>query len=215
MWNENCLHNTGTGWHSSWYFSSLNSIHYLIRQSFPFLDMPLFSAYLELSNLHLFGPILTTVLHTFPVLHNYSLKYCVPWAFPISLLLLLPLSRFSRVQLCGTPQTAAHQALPFLGFSRQEHWSGLPFPSPVHESEKWKWSHSDVSNSLRPHGLQPTRLLCPWGFPGKRTGEFHGQMSLAGYSLWGCKESDMTEWLILFNNKERRKSEEQRWLYLF
>ena len=33
---------------------------------------------------------------------------------------------------------AAHQAPPSLGFSRQEHWSGLPFPSPVHESEKWK-----------------------------------------------------------------------------
>ena len=32
--------------------------------------------------------------------------------------------------------TAAHQALPSLGFSRQEHWSGLPFPSPMHESEK-------------------------------------------------------------------------------
>ncbi|XP_059741039.1 mitochondrial adenyl nucleotide antiporter SLC25A24 isoform X2 [Bos taurus] len=31
---------------------------------------------------------------------------------------------------------AAHQAPPSLGFSRQEHWSGLPFPSPVHESEK-------------------------------------------------------------------------------
>ena len=31
---------------------------------------------------------------------------------------------------------AAHQALPSLGFSRQEHWSGLPFPSPMHESEK-------------------------------------------------------------------------------
>ena len=30
---------------------------------------------------------------------------------------------------------AAHQAPPSLGFSRQEHWSGLPFPSPVHESE--------------------------------------------------------------------------------
>ena len=26
-----------------------------------------------------------------------------------------------------------------LGFSRQEYWSGLPFPSPMHESEKWKW----------------------------------------------------------------------------
>ena len=52
-------------------------------------------------------------------------------------LLLLPLlSRFIRVQLCVTPQTAAHQAPPSLGFYRQEHWSGLPFPSPMHESGK-------------------------------------------------------------------------------
>ena len=51
-------------------------------------------------------------------------------------LLLLLLSRFSRVRLCVTPQIAAHQAPPSLGFSRQEHWSGLPFPSPTHESEK-------------------------------------------------------------------------------
>ena len=46
------------------------------------------------------------------------------------MLLLLLLSRFSRVRLCATPETTAHQAPPFLGFSRQEHWSGLPFPSP-------------------------------------------------------------------------------------
>ena len=45
-------------------------------------------------------------------------------------LLLLLLSHFSRVRLCETPQTAAHQAPPSLGFSRQEYWSGLPFPSP-------------------------------------------------------------------------------------
>ena len=51
-------------------------------------------------------------------------------------LLLLLLSRFSRVRLCATSQTAAHQALPSLGFSRQGHWSGLPFPSLMHESEK-------------------------------------------------------------------------------
>ena len=50
--------------------------------------------------------------------------------------LLLLLSRFSSVRLCATPQTAAHQAPPSLGFFRQEHWSGLPFPSPMHESEK-------------------------------------------------------------------------------
>ena len=52
------------------------------------------------------------------------------------LLLLLLLSRFSRVRLCATPQTAAHQAPPSLGFSRQKHWSGLPFPSPMRESVK-------------------------------------------------------------------------------
>ena len=65
-------------------------------------------------------------------------------------LLLLLLSRFSRVRLCATPETATHQAPPSLGFSRQEHWSGLPFPSPMHESKNWKWSHSVVSDSSNP-----------------------------------------------------------------
>ena len=82
-------------------------------------------------------------------------------------LLLLLLSHFSRVQLCATPKRAAHQAPPSLGFSRQEHWNELLFPSPMHESEKWKWSRSVVSDSSWPHGLQPTRLLHPWDFPGR------------------------------------------------
>ena len=85
------------------------------------------------------------------------------------LLLLLP-SRYSRVWLCATPETEAHQAPPSLGFSRQEQWSGLPFPSPMHESEKWKWSRSVVSDPQQPHGLQPSRLLHSWDFPGKSTG---------------------------------------------
>ena len=65
----------------------------------------------------------------------------IVWQFEHSLaffsfpLLSLLLSRFSRVRFCATPQTAAHQAPLSLGFSRQEHWSGLPFPSPMHESE--------------------------------------------------------------------------------
>jgi len=63
------------------------------------------------------------------------------------LLLLLLLSRFSRVQLCATPEMAAHQAPLSLGFSRQEHWSGLPFPSPMQESEKLKGSRSVMSDS--------------------------------------------------------------------
>ena len=81
----------------------------------------------------------------------------------------LLLSRFSRVWLCATPQTAAHQAPPSLGSSRQKHWSGLPFPSPMHESEKWR-EVVQPCPTQQPHGLQFTRLLHPWEFLGKSTG---------------------------------------------
>ena len=63
---------------------------------------------------------------------------------------------------------AAHQAPPSLGFSGQEHWSGLPFPSPMHESEKWKWSRSvsDPMDCSLPgssvHGIFQGRVL-EWG----------------------------------------------------
>ena len=74
------------------------------------------------------------------------------------------------LQSCQTlcdPTDGSPPGSPIPGFSRQEHWSGVPFPSPMHESEKWKWSCSDSS---RPHGLQPTRLPRPWEFPGGSTG---------------------------------------------
>ena len=70
----------------------------------------------------------------------------------------------------ATPGTVACQAPLSMGFSRQGHWSGLPFPSPMYESEKWNWSHSVMFDPQRPHGLEPTRLLHPWDFPGKSTG---------------------------------------------
>ena len=101
--------------------------------------------------------------------HNNTIS-SVQWLSQSDCTMLLVLSRFSRVRLCATPETAAHQAPPSLGFSRQEHWSVLPLPSPVHESEKWKGSRSVVSDSSRPHRLKPTRLLRPWDFPGKSTG---------------------------------------------
>ena len=65
----------------------------------------------------------------------FCLFVCLHFAACFMLLLLLLLSHFSHVRLCGTPQTAAHQAPLSLGFSRQEHWSGLPLPSLMHESE--------------------------------------------------------------------------------
>ena len=68
--------------------------------------------------------------HTFLCYSSHQ-KESVSTVFESALLL----SHFSHVRLCATPQTAAHQAPPSLGFSRQEHWSGLPFPSSMHESE--------------------------------------------------------------------------------
>ena len=44
-----------------------------------------------------------------------------------------------------------------------------PMPH-IYTQRKWKWSHSVVSDFSRPLGLQPTRLLHPWDFPGKSTG---------------------------------------------
>ena len=73
------------------------------------------------------------------------------------MLLLLLLSHFSRVRLCVTPETAAHQAPPSLGFSRQEHWSGLPFPSPKQESE------SEVAQSC-PTPSDPMDCSLPGSF---------------------------------------------------
>ena len=82
-----------------------------------------------------------TVAYRAPLSMGFSRQeYCIGLPFPspgdlldpgieprfatLLLLLLLLLSRFSRVPLCATSQTAAHQAPPSLGFPRQEHWSG-------------------------------------------------------------------------------------------
>ena len=51
----------------------------------------------------------------------------------------------NRVRLFATPWTVAYQAFPSMGFSRQEYYSGLPFPSP-----------GDLPNP----GIEPRSLLC-------------------------------------------------------
>ena len=76
------------------------------------------------------------------------------------------LSHFNRVQLCVTPQTAAHQAPLSRGFSRQEYWSGLLLLQCMHACKVT----SVLSDSVRPYGQQPTRLLCPQDSLGKNTG---------------------------------------------
>ena len=67
------------------------------------------------------------------LLHCRQIPYCLSHqgSHIQALLLLLLLIRFICVLLCATPETAAHQAPPSLGFSRQEYWSGVPLPSPT------------------------------------------------------------------------------------
>ena len=81
------------------------------------------------------------------------------------------LSHFSCVWLFVTPWTVACQVPLSMGFSRQVHWSGLPFPLPGDLPNPGlkptspafcsvQSSRSIMSNSLRPHGLQHARLPC-------------------------------------------------------
>ena len=104
-----------------------------------------------------------------------------------------------------------------LGFSRQEHWSGLPFPSPMHESEKWKWSHSVVSDSQRPHGLQPIRLLRPWDFPGKSTAVgCHGLLQYHCYRLLLLKVREMGGqgwWKSFHHRRKEQVADKYSFLY--
>ena len=62
----------------------------------------------------------------------------------------------SRIRLLATPWTAAHQAPPSMGFSRQEYWSGVPLPSPLKKLE--------VLSSLKEKGWALVFLLSSPGY---------------------------------------------------
>ena len=107
------------------------------------------------------------------------------------LLLLLLLSRFSSVRLCVTPEMAAHQAPPSLGFSRQEHWSGLPFPSPVLKVK----SESEVSQSC----LTPSDPM---------------DCSLPGPSVHGIFQARVLQWVaIAFSDGKSIHLPKRKWLF--
>ena len=120
----------------------------------------------------------------------------------------------SHIQLVATPWTAAYQAPPPMGFSRQEYWSGVPLPSPIlglpavllqeclgikelgkdhlaRDVQVWcelelpSRSHLWVRKISWRRKWQPTPAFLP--------GESQRRGSLVGCRLWGCTESDMTE----------------------
>ena len=79
----------------------------------------------------------------------------------------------SHARLLATPWTAAYQAPPSLGFSRQGYWSGVPLPSPMDSAAAAAAAKSRQScpTLCDPRdGRQPARLPCPWDSPGKNTG---------------------------------------------
>jgi len=101
---------------------------------------------------------------------------------------------------------AAHQAPLSLGFSRQEYWSGLPFPSPMsipedlmkckchHTSTLWVQVSLYVTQCRRP-GFYPWVRKIPWRrewqpTPVSLPGESHGQRSVVSYRV---AESDTIE----------------------
>ena len=122
----------------------------------------------------------------------------------------------SCVRPSATPWTAAFQAPPSMGFSRQEYWSGMPLPSLIRTPnfQFYSMSYTLLSFIL----MLKFFLIWPMGcwlrflldmslsfFPGEGKGyplqyscleNPHGQRSLADFSPWGRKESDTTEWVI-------------------
>ena len=128
----------------------------------------------------------------------------------------------SRVQLFVNPWSAAYQAPPSMGFSRQEYWSGVPLPSPALGVEfqfckmviifmqqcAWKIPWMEEPGRLQTMGSQRVGHDCAtslslfpfmhWRRKWQPTpvflpGESQGWGSLVGCRLWGRTESDTTE----------------------
>ena len=71
-------------------------------------------------------PVYLKLILLFPVMVAISFSNAWKWKVKVKSL--------SRVWLLATPWTAAYQASPSMGFSRQEYWSGLPSPSPIYNA---------------------------------------------------------------------------------
>ena len=105
-----------------------------------------------------------------------SLKFCIKLQYSITFTqyVKVKVKSLSRVWLFATPWTIAYQASPSMGFSRQEYWSGLPFPSP-----------GDLPHPGKNTGVGYCFLL---------QGIFPTQVSRVGgrrFNLWATREAPM------------------------
>ena len=89
------------------------------------------------------------------------------------------LSLFSSVWLCAIPWTVARQAPLYVGFSRQDYWSGLPFPS---------------QGNLPDPGIEPVSLKSPASARSSLLLEPPWKPEFLEPAFWGeCKESEFSE----------------------
>ena len=129
-----CLTFLGKGF--CWKF--LGSLRFLRHEP----HISLFSSVQSLSCVRLFmTPWITASQASLSITNSWS-----------SLVLLL-LSRFSCVQLCATPETAAHQAPPSLGFLRQEHWTPCCYWTRISFSKTEQYSRECTYHILFIHSF--------------------------------------------------------------
>ena len=115
-------------------------------------------------------------------------------------------SHWSSMAAIATPWTVALQSPLSMGFSRQEYWSGFPCP-PSGDLPAPGIELACLESPELAGGFFTTELGSIPGLgrsPGEGNGnplqysgleKSHGQRSLVGYSLGGCKELDTTKWL--------------------
>ena len=140
--------------------------------------------------------ILTYIIYIYSTILIYT-KYMY-----ISLIVV---SSLSHVQLFAAPWTVAHQAPLSMGFPRQEHWSGLPCPSPGHlpDPEMKPPSPARQADSSPLSHQESPICVCVCADVLQRGQAAHSsvlawRVPWTLYSLWGCKESDTTEWPSLY-----------------
>ena len=93
----------------------------------------------------------------------------------------------SHVQLLATPWTAAYQALPSMGFSRQEYWTGVPLSSPSKALSFPQWTKEGS------RGLRHIEAM-----------EYWGSSSISWWQSWDCQQSLH---IHIFHPKEKRLNE--------
>ena len=109
----------------------------------------------------------------------------------------------SRVRLFATPWIAAYQTPPSMGFSRQEHWRGVPLPSPLHICKRPQKEWADIQTAASIFTLLSQGPL--WvGKKGQHSGSLHPTLS---------RVRDQVN--IDFNVVLQKKTGTERWLLLW